>query len=142
MRVVVGIDGSPGGDAALRFALEEATLRAVPLRVVCAWEPTSGAFVGEVFAVTPDAFTEGERNADDVLRAALELIGPQPAVAVEALSVEGAPSTVLAEQAEGAALLVVGTRGHGAATSAIIGSVSKAVLHHAPCPVAIVPSPS
>jgi nucleotide-binding universal stress UspA family protein len=140
VRVVVGIDGSTGGEAALRFGVEEATQRGLPLRVVCAWEASGGAFVGEAFAATADAFTEAERNADDVLRAALEQIGPKPAVEVEALSVEGHAPTVLVEQAQDAVLIVVGTRGHGTTAGLLLGSVSKAVVHHAPCAVAIVPA--
>ena len=70
--IVVGVDGSPHADAALRFAVAEAKLRGVPLRVVCAWEPPTSAYVGEAFAATPDAFVAAEHHAEDVLRTALE----------------------------------------------------------------------
>ncbi len=140
MRVVVGIDGSPGSDAALRFALEEAKQRGLPLRIVCAWEPSAGVFVGEAFAATADAFTGAEQSADAVLRAALEQIGPEPGVEVEALSVEGPAGAVVVDQAQDAALIVVGTRGHGKAAGLLLGSVSQEIVHHSPCPVAIVPT--
>ena len=71
--IVVGVDGSPEADAALRFAAEEAKLRGLPLRVVCAWEAATASYVGEAFAATPDAFLEAERHAEEVVRAALEL---------------------------------------------------------------------
>jgi len=140
VNVVVGIDGSPGSDAALAFAFEEARLRGLPLRVVCAWEPPSAVYVGEAFAPTADAFIEAEHHADDVLRAALEALPGGSGVPVEAVSVEGHPATMLVEQARDAVLLVVGSRGRGTAKSLLLGSVSQAVAHHASCPLAIVPS--
>jgi nucleotide-binding universal stress UspA family protein len=138
--ILVGIDGSPGGEAALRFALEEAHLRELSLRVVCAWEVRPTAYIGEAFAPTADAFLEAEHHAEEVLRTALERTAPDAAVSVEALSVEGHPTTVLIEQARDAALLVVGTRGHGATAGLLLGSVSQSIAHHAPCPLVIVPS--
>ena len=136
---VVGIDGSPDGDAALVFALAEARLRGLPLRVVCAWEASAGSYVGEAFAPTPDAFLEAEHNAEEVLRTALERVSPDAAVTVEAVAVEGNPATVLVEQARDAELLVVGSRGRGAAKSLLLGSVSQSLAHQTPCPLVIVP---
>jgi nucleotide-binding universal stress UspA family protein len=137
--VVVGIDGSPGSEAALRFALEEARLRELSLRIVCAWEAPATAYVGEAFAPTADIFLEAEHDAEVVLRTTLQRLAPDAAVRAEAVSVEGHPATVLVEQARDAVLLVVGSRGRGAATSLLLGSVSKSVAHHAPCPLVIVP---
>ncbi len=137
---VVGIDGSPEGDAALRFGLEEARLRGILLRVVCAWEASAGSYVGEAFTPTADVYLEGEHHAEDVLRAALDRLAPGATVAVEAVAVEGHPASVLVEQARGAELLVVGSRGRGGATSLLLGSISQSVAHHAPCPVVIVPA--
>jgi nucleotide-binding universal stress UspA family protein len=139
--ILVGIDGSPGGNAALHFALEEARLRGLPLRVVCAWEALATTYIGEAFAPTADAFLEAEHHAEAVLRAALERLAPDAAVKVEALSVEGHPATVLTEQARDAALLVVGASGHGTTASLLLGSVSQAIAHHAPCPLVIAPLP-
>ena len=136
--VVVGVDGSAEADAALAFAVAEAALRGLPLRVVCAWEPTASAYVGEAFAATSDAFVAAEHHAEDVLRAALGRV-PHPGVRVEAISAEGSAAGVLVEQAVGAELLVVGSRGRGATKRLLLGSVSSDVAHHAPCPVVIVP---
>ena len=138
--VVVGGDGSPEAEAALRFAVAEARLRGLPLRIVCAWDPPGSAYVGEAFAATTDAFVAAESHADDVLRAALELVGREGAgVEVEAVAIEGAAASVLLEQAASAELLVVGSRGRGAAKRLLLGSVSHDIAHHAPCPLVIVP---
>ncbi len=138
MNVVAGIDGSPGGLAALRFAHEEARLRGLPLRVVCAWEAPATTYVGEAFAPTADGLLEAEHHADDTLRDALEALGADRAVVTEALSIEGHAVNVLIEQARDAALLVVGSRGRGTAAGLLLGSVSQKLAHHAPCPLTIV----
>lgn len=136
---VVGIDGSPQSEAALRFALEEARLRGLSLRVVCAWDASAGSYLGEAFTPTADGFLEAEHHAEEVLRTALERLAPDADIPVEALAVEGHPATVLVEQARDAELLVVGSRGRSAATSLLLGSVSQSLAHHAPCPLVIVP---
>ena len=136
---VVGIDGSPHGESALRFALEEARLRGLPLRVVCAWQASAGSYVGEAFTPTADVLLEAEHHAEEVLRATIARLAPDATVAIEALSVEGHPATVLVEQARDAEILVVGSRGRGATRSLLLGSVSQSLAHHAPCPLVIVP---
>jgi nucleotide-binding universal stress UspA family protein len=136
--IVVGVDGSAEADAALAFAVREARLRRLPLRVVCAWEPSASSYAGEAFAATPDAFVAAEQHAEEVVRAALARI-PHDDVEVEALSVEGRAANALVEQAADAELLVVGTRGRGATRRLLLGSVSGEVAHDAPCPVTIVP---
>ena len=140
-RVVVGVDGSRGSAAALRVAAEEAAQRGLPLRIVCAWEPAAGTYVGEAFAPTADGFVEAEHHAEEVLRTALERVAADAAIETEALAVEGSPAKVLIEQARDAVLLVVGSRGRGAAASLLLGSVSQKLSHHAPCPLVIVPAP-
>jgi len=137
--IVVGVDGSDEAGAALAFAVEEARLHRLPLRVVCAWEPSASTYAGEVFAATDDGFVAGERRAADVLREVLEQV-PHDDVRVEAVTVEGHAARALLEQAAGADLLVVGTRGRGATTRLLLGSVSGEVAHKARCPVTIVPS--
>ena len=139
--IVVGVDGSAEADAALDFAISEARLRGAPLRVVCAWEPSASSYAGEAFAATPDAFVAAEHHAVEVVRAALARVQHHD-VDVEALSVEGSAASALVEQATGAELLVVGTRGRGATRRLLLGSVSSEVAHNAPCPVTIVPTTS
>ena len=139
--IVVGIDGSPAADAALAFALEEAKLRKLPLRIVCGWEVPAIEYAGAAFAATPEISTEAERLADEVLERAAGLVGTNPGIHVETVSEQGHPANVLLEQAKGATLLVVGTRGRGGVKSIVLGSVSQAIAHHHHGPIAIIPAP-
>ena len=149
--IVVGIDGSQGSQSALRFALEEARLRSATLRVV-------HAFVLPLSDVAPDPFLlefpsvpgpELEAIAQDLERGARSLIddalervvgGAAADVPVERIVVEGSPAATIIAEAEGADLLVVGSRGHGRVHDLLLGSVSQQCVSHAPCPVAIVPA--
>ncbi|MEW9547371.1 universal stress protein [Nonomuraea sp. NPDC050783] len=130
--VVAGVDGSAEGLRVLDFALAEAGARGVRLRAVQAWAWPH-----------PVGFGPADRDGEqDVLRELRTLLagrrGRHPDVEVVAEVVHGHPVEVLKEAAAGADLLVVGTRGHGRLAGMIIGSVSQALLHHAPCPLAVV----
>jgi nucleotide-binding universal stress UspA family protein len=145
-KIVVGIDGSAGSAAALRFALEEARLRDATLHAVHAWElpfrpseATSYVPVGEPAA---DHDLEGVvRGLDTAAREALEasLGDADPSgVDLRAESFEGSPADVILEAAKDADLIVVGSRGRGAIRELVLGSASQKVAHHARCPVVIV----
>jgi nucleotide-binding universal stress UspA family protein len=138
--IVVGIDGSTAAEAALAFAFEEAKLRKLPLRIVCAWEIPSIEYAGAAFVPSPDLAASAEHDADEVLARAAATLGPDCGIHVETAAVHGHPAAVLGEQAAGATLLVVGARGHGALATLVLGSVSKALAHHCAVPLAIIPS--
>ncbi len=135
--VVVGVDGSRESEVALRFAADEAKLRGALLRIVCAWEPSASGNLGEAFAPTPDAFVQAEHQAEDLLRTALQQLQGE-SLEIEAIAEEGGPAAILLEQAAGAELLVVGSRGRGAAKRLLLGSVSHDLANHASCPLVIV----
>ncbi|MFN8222160.1 MAG: universal stress protein [Gaiellales bacterium] len=138
-RVVVGVDGSAESLSALQFAAEEARLRDAQLEIVYVWSASSADYVGEAFAPTPDAFTAAERHADDALRAAIAQLPADVRSTARRITIEGHASTELVAHSDGAALLVLGSRGRSAAASLLLGSVSQAVAHHVRCPLAIVP---
>jgi len=150
--IVVGVDGSPGAQAALRFALVEARLRGA--RLVCLYafrlplaEGLPGPFLLEFPAAGGPPLEEARAalraQAEHVLAAAVAeaLADGGAEVAVEHRVVEAAPARALVEASTGADLLVVGSRGHGGFAGLLLGSVGHTCAQHARCPVAIVPAP-
>ena len=134
--VVVGVDGSDGGQAALRFAVAEAGMRGAVLRAVMAWEPETMAYSAGPWGPMIDP-TEVEEGARTALDTAVDKVDGG-AVPIERVLATGRATTVLLEQADGADLLVVGSRGHGGFAGLLLGSVGHQCALHAPCPVAIV----
>ena len=63
----------------------------------------------------------------------------RPDLQVDGASPEGQPAEALLREARNAALIVVSNRGRGGFKSLLLGSVSHQVVHHAPCPVVVVP---
>jgi nucleotide-binding universal stress UspA family protein len=140
--IVVGVDGSEEGREALGWALEEARLRKAALRVVNAWfllPPP--APIGLTPPTSPGTDEiEALREAAEKLIAheVAEVVGDDPGIQVEPKAVEDLPAQALINEAAGADLVVVGSRGHGGFAGLLLGSVSQQVAHHAPCPVVIV----
>jgi nucleotide-binding universal stress UspA family protein len=148
-RIVVGVDGSEHGQAALRFAAEEARIRGATLVAAHAWSFTPPVAVGapDLMALPAGNLAE-ELDAD---RAAAErllaeavdsVLGTDPGIPVERVLIEDAAGEGLVTAAEGADLVVVGSRGRGSIARALLGSVSQHVVQHAPCPVVIVRAPA
>ena len=139
-RIVVGVDGSAHARQALRFALAEAALRGARVVVVGSWAipPLAATGVGMIPAF--DLLrTELADSASEVLsRELAEVADAAAGVEVEQHLAQGDAAGVLVEAAAGAELLVVGSRGRGGVTGTVLGSVSRACLDHAPCPVAVV----
>jgi nucleotide-binding universal stress UspA family protein len=137
-RIVVGVDTSEGARRALRWAIEEARLRAAQVTVVHAWLlPT---LVSTPFGTVPIDVHGFEEAAAAELDAFLDAeLADVADVTVERQSVAGGPASALIEAAADASLVVVGTRGRGGFAGLLLGSVSQQVIHHAPCPVVVVP---
>jgi nucleotide-binding universal stress UspA family protein len=139
-RIVVGVDGSEGANAALRWAAREAAMRGAVLEVVAAyinpWRP--GEPSDEITAMDP-VFQEPRMEAERVLEQARAQLEPMD-LTVETTAVDDAPGRALVRRSADADLLVVGTRGRGGFAGLLLGSVSQQAAHHAACPVVVVPS--
>ena len=138
--IVVGVDGSPGSRAALRWAHEEARLRGATLEVVAVWQFPVMTSLPAFGAVPPPEDLSGEAERALLATLSEEGVATTAEVPVTTVVAEGAPAAALLEAAEDADLLVVGSRGHGGFTGLLIGSVSHQCASHATCPVVVVRS--
>jgi nucleotide-binding universal stress UspA family protein len=129
-RIIVGVDGSPGSDAALAFAFEEAALRDWRVHAV------HGCREREI---GPDTDVEDLKRAAGVMleRSVAPWREKYPHVAAWTHLVLEPPREALIEASAGAEMLVVGNRGLGGFEPLMLGAVSQAMLHHAPCTVAV-----
>jgi nucleotide-binding universal stress UspA family protein len=140
-RIVVGVDGSPSSKAALLWALRQAELTGASVDAVIAWHPP--VVVGGTFPPLGilDGIDFGDIAAKSLTEAIRQTADVARPVKISSTVTEGNAAQVLLEAAEGADLLVVGSRGHGGFTGALLGSVSQHCAHHAPCPLVIVREP-
>jgi len=131
-RVVVGVDGSAHGDAALRWALAQAEARGGQVTAVFAWQ--------QPFVSIPGAFNrdELEQAAKDFVVEKVSAVAPSPRVPLLPLVAEGDPAEALVVAAQDADLLVVGTRGRSPFVRSVLGSVSLRCASGAGCPVTLV----
>jgi nucleotide-binding universal stress UspA family protein len=128
--IVIGTEGSAASEPAVEFAFEEAALRSTFLLAVCALADTPGMLGGK-----------GRIRKDfEYLIAGWEQKHPE--VAVRCRVTDGTARAALLEAAHEAQMLVVGARGSGGIAGMMLGSVSHALLQHAPCPVGVAHSSS
>ncbi|WP_199701972.1 universal stress protein [Jiangella rhizosphaerae] len=126
--IVVGVDGSAPADAALRFALTEAGRRSARVVVVGAYRMrgnTPAPELQETEALV-DAALERARAATGATADVTTVVEP------------GDPADLIVQAAADASLVVVGSRGRGGVRGILLGSTSRAVLHQAAGPVAVV----
>lgn len=141
--VVVGVDGSEYGDAALRLGLDEARCRDVGLRVLVAYHvpwlarPTEPELIAE-FRTSEELLAH--RTADEAL-ARVRLPADAATLVDVRLVEEVHPAEALSAAGRDAQLTIVGSRGRSAISRALLGSVSRAVLIEATRPVAVVRFP-
>jgi len=139
--IVLGVDGSPAGSAALRFAFEEAAAQKTRVVALHAWTAWNSPMPPPTDAKEPYAYGPGLLAAEEERLLAETLAGTSdlyPDVKVERRTVQGPTRPALIEASRTARLTVVGSRGRGGFTGLLLGSVSQAVLHHAYSPVAVV----
>ncbi|MFI9592751.1 universal stress protein [Nonomuraea sp. NPDC052265] len=137
-RIVVGYDG-PHSRTAMEYALTQARAQDAELLVLFAWQPP----ILSSYAAAYDMLSEGFQ---DKARVAAHEVAPWREANPGARIVDDQrcdhPVAALRNASSTADLVVVGSRGLGGFASALLGSVSHGVLHHAVCPVAVVPPAS
>ncbi|CAM5662506.1 MULTISPECIES: universal stress protein [Streptomyces] len=139
--VLLAVDGSPAARGAVEFAFSQASRHGTDLVALHVWSNrTERAYASP--ADPPFVTYDEGRLHDEEERVLAEALGGMgdlyPDVRVERRLVRGRVRHTLIEAGADAGLLVVGARGRGGFTGLLLGSVSQAVLHHAPCPVAVV----
>ncbi|MFB7324729.1 universal stress protein [Streptomyces sp. NPDC056190] len=134
-RVVVGVDGSQSSYEALRWAVRYAGLVDGIVEAVAVWE-LPGLYSWSAPAV--DMEVDEDETREKMRKELTEVLGADAAGSVRSHLVHGNPADVLLRAAEGAEVLVVGSRGRGGFARALLGSVSQQVSQHAGCPVVIV----
>lgn len=137
-RIVVGLDGSEHAERAVRWAADEARAHGHTLQVVTVFSPPDVVGVpGARFPVEHPGETEARarEHQQGWLTAAL---GDDPRVAIDTDVRMGTSAQQLLASAEGADLLVVGSRGRGGFQGLLLGSVSQQCVTHAPCPVVVI----
>ena len=134
--VVVGIDGSDASKHAIAFAAEQASLREVPLVAVYAWMPPLTPGLEYLWS---EELVESQRAAAEeaIAIGVAGLAQRYPDLEVQREIVQSAPVAALVQAAEGAEMLVVGSRGRGGISRLLLGSVSHGVLQALPCPVVV-----
>ncbi len=137
-RIVAGVDGSPASRAALRWALWHAGLVDGTITVVMAWDYPA-IYDWEV----PGPGDATHHTARALTQEINDVAGDNSPIELHKEIAQGHPAKALLEcvKETQADLLVVGNRGHGGFTEALLGSVSQYCVHHATCPVVVVREP-
>jgi nucleotide-binding universal stress UspA family protein len=138
-RIVAGVDGSDSSLSALRWAIRQAGLTGAPVDAVAAWHnPVVAASYGYVPVGTGEDYDFKEITEKVLADAISGTVAPDSDVRVRSHVIEGNGAQVLIDASDGADLLVVGSRGHGGFTEALLGSVSQHCVHYARCPVVVI----
>lgn len=124
--VTVGTDGSAASRDAVDFAFEEAALRGAPVQVVCALADAPGGLGG------------ARRRSEEFEHAASLWEKEHPEVGVVRRVTDGGARDALLTAGRDAQLIVVGSRGGRGIRGMTLGPVSRGVLEHGSCPVAVV----
>jgi nucleotide-binding universal stress UspA family protein len=132
--IVVGVDGSPESEQALRWAARQGRTTGAHLRAVIAWH------VPLAYGLRARGETDWAAHSAHTLATSVAVaLGGESAIRVEQDVVEDEPAVALLRAAESADLLVVGQRGRGGFTGMRLGKVSRHVATNAPCSVVVHP---
>jgi nucleotide-binding universal stress UspA family protein len=140
--VVVGIDGSHNSSNALDWAMAEAALRNADLTVITVNSVPASYWSRQPVPLAGDAerVEKIRKAAQDAVDKAAAALGDRQPKSVTVAAISGFPAQTLIETSAGADLMVVGSRGGGGFGELFLGSICSQVVHHAKCPVVVVPT--
>jgi nucleotide-binding universal stress UspA family protein len=140
--IVVGIDGSHNASHALEWAMREAAIRNTPLTVITVNSVPASYWSGAPVELPgdQDKVAEIRKTAEATVAKCAEELGSGRPESVTVTAVSGFPARTLIDASSSADMLVVGSRGGGGFAPLVVGSVCNQVVHHAHCPVVVVPS--
>ncbi|WP_088283709.1 universal stress protein [Kineosporia sp. A_224] len=133
--VLVGLDGGVGGELALEWALREAQEQGAPVRAVTAWS-WDARLLAAVGGRAARQVEQARQLQEEQLARVLRRFGPVHC-RIETVLGEGDAASLLLEESRRARLLVVGS--HAEPGGATVGSVARACVRLASCPVVVVP---
>jgi nucleotide-binding universal stress UspA family protein len=147
--IIIGVDGSPAAERALRRGLQEAQRFGLDAVVLHVWMPTPYSahvpWAGMAYPAAVQATIEEGRavTAQELERRVAAIQGEEHAndVNVTCRTREGLVPAILIEESDEAHTLVIGARGHGGFAGLLLGSVTDQCVRHAHCPVLVVPLP-
>lgn len=136
--IIVGVDGSPRANAAIRWAARDAAIRNLPLTIAHAAPPPLETWLA---TPVPTGIREwqqelGHQILNDAIQIAKESTKESLQIGSKLLSTAIVPALV--DMSKEAQMVVVGCRGQGALARTLLGSVSMGLVHHAHCPVAVI----
>jgi nucleotide-binding universal stress UspA family protein len=140
--VIVGIDGSHNSSRALEWAMAEAAVRDADLTVI-----TVNSVPASYWSGAPMHYPGDEEKVEEIRKMAQEAVskaaaalGDKQPKSVTVVAVNGFPAKTLIDTSASADLMVVGSRGGGGFGELFLGSICNQVVHHAKCPVVVVPA--
>ncbi len=138
--IIVGVDGSAHSRKALEKAIQEAAAHHTSLTVLTVHQAVrdvygSVAHYGDDASLTDKARQAAEAETNEVIGS----LGVQPE-SLTVTAVHGLPAEEIVKAAQGADMVVMGSRGAGGFARLLMGSTATQVAHHAHCPVLIVPA--
>jgi nucleotide-binding universal stress UspA family protein len=142
--ITVGIDGSDNARRALAWAMKEAAVRHCELTALTVHEVAANYWTGNPMLVPPDERLQAEalQFAEKATAEVASQLGDDRPAAVTVRAMSGFAAQELISASRDSDLLVLGARGGGGFHPLSMGSISSQVVHHAQCPVVVVPGPT
>jgi len=140
--IIVGVDGSSHSARALEWAISQGALQRAAVTVLAVRPVPASPWTGNpvVIAQDPAELEKLRQQAEEMTLKVTDQLGDARPTSVSVRVVNGFPAKELIDASRDADLVVVGSRGAGGFARLLVGSVSSQVVHHAHCPVVVVPT--